>query len=171
VSLRFAPGDAFEQEKSRLEIAIQLERPGTEVAMFIDGVFNKVHVFSSELPGGFFAPSRGLFFFTVKIDSVLFQPRTLEQPYAKSKVRIKIYLRAPDSEHWQLLSGVVRIQLQGAEWHPRIPYAENRGPVLKPLLDWSVEKALDDVAEASQPQADPAAENDQVAALVRSGKR
>jgi ABC-type polysaccharide/polyol phosphate transport system ATPase subunit len=171
VSIRFRLGDAFKQEQHRLEIAVQLDVPGTEVAVFIDGVFNKVHVFSSELPGHFFAPSRGLYFFTVNIDSVLFQPRTFEQPYTKSKVRIKTYVRAPDSEQWQILSGIVRIHLQGTEWQPRIPYPENRGPVLKPLLDWSVENALDDASEASQPRPASSEDDDQIAALTQSGKR
>jgi homopolymeric O-antigen transport system ATP-binding protein len=170
VSIRFRLGDVFKQEQHQLEVAVQLEVPGTEAAVFIDGVCNKVHVFSSELPGPFFAPSRGLYFFTVKIDSVLLQPRTFEQPYTKSKVRIKVYVRAPDSEQWRLLSGIVRIHLQGSGWHPRIPYRENGGPALKPLLDWTVEQVLDGMIGESEPRPELSAGENQVAALVGSGK-
>jgi len=177
VDLTLDLGNPLEEEKSRLEIAVQLERPGTEVAVLIDGVYNKAYGFSSELPEHFFVPSSGLYFFTVNIDSVLFQPRTVDQPYTKTKIRAKIYLRAPDREHWRLLSGHVRIRLQGAEWEPQIPYPEDMAPVLKPLLDWTIEKAVDDAPAEARPQPEPAQGDDQVAqgddqvAVVESGKR
>jgi hypothetical protein len=72
----------------------------------------------------------------------------LDQPYAKCKLRIKVYVRAPDSDQWKLLSGIVRTQLQGEEWIPRIPYPVNRGPVLKPQLEWNVEMTPADPAAA-----------------------
>ena len=169
VDLRLDLGNPFEEEKSRLEIAVQLERPGTEVAILVDGVYNKAYVFSSDLPEHFFVPSSGLYFFTVKIDSALLQPRTIDQPYTKTKIRVKIHLRAPDREHWRLLSGTVRIHLQGAEWEPQIPYPEDMAPVLKPLLNWTVEKALDGGPAGAGPQPEPAQGDDQVA-LVESGK-
>jgi hypothetical protein len=82
---------------------------------------------------------------------VLLRPRVHALPYAKSKIRIKIYLRAPDTEQWKLLSGIVRILLLGEEWEPRIAYPAGLvGPALKPILDWKVEMSLDDVAATDQ---------------------
>jgi ABC-type polysaccharide/polyol phosphate transport system ATPase subunit len=147
LDLRLDLGNSRTNGKSSLQAVIRLEKPGTEVSAFIDGVFDQTHVYSSELPQSFVAPARGLYFLTVNIDDVLLQPRIFERPYTKTKVRVKIYLREPNSEQWSVLSGIVRIRLQGEEWSPRIPYRVNRGPILKPQLEWDVEMSLDESAE------------------------
>jgi hypothetical protein len=153
VDIQLDRDDCSDGGKSRVQIAVRLERPGTEVSVFIDGVFNQVHVFSSELPEQLLVPASGLYFFTVAIDNVLLQPRVHALPYAKSKIRIKIYLRAPDTEQWKLLSGIVRVLLLGEEWEPRIAYpAGLAGPVLKPILDWRVEMSHEDLAATDQTQ-------------------
>jgi ABC-type polysaccharide/polyol phosphate transport system ATPase subunit len=166
VDIRFDLGDGINSDKSSLQIAVRLEKPGTEVSVFIDGLVGQTHAFSSRLPEHLAVPASGLYFFTVNIDNVLLQPRIFEQPYTKGKLRIKVYLRAPDSAQWKLLSGLVRILLPGDEWNPRIPYpAGISGPVLMPLLQWNVEMSLNDSVETTS----PADESDDRRSLVTSG--
>lgn len=138
-------------DHSPLEVALRLDRPGTEVSVFVDGMLGPAHVFAAELPAPLIAPSSGLFFFTVKIDNALLQPRVAGGPYVKAKLRVKAFLRPPDNAEWQLLNGFVRLQLQGEQWEPRIPYPpERKGPFLKPVLGWRVERAVDDSAGGAE---------------------
>jgi hypothetical protein len=122
-----------------------------ETSIFIDCVVSLAHVFTSELPAHFVAPAKGCYRFSVSIDNVFLQPRAFDLPYAKCKLRIKAYLRAPGDDRWHLLSGIVRIQLPGEEWAPEIDYPSYApGPILKPLLPWNVEKTPDTSAGQGQ---------------------
>jgi ABC-type polysaccharide/polyol phosphate transport system ATPase subunit len=170
VSVQFDIADHIKSDKSSLQVALRLEKPGTEVSMLVDGLLNQTYVFSSEPPEQLVAPASGLYFFTVIIDNVLLQPRTLDRPYAKSKIRVKAYVREPGSQQWGMLSGSVRINFQGEEWNPRIPYPVDRAPVLKPTLEWDVEMSPDEPTSASGAPIRKLKSSKQ-SALVNSGSR
>jgi ABC-type polysaccharide/polyol phosphate transport system ATPase subunit len=171
VSIRFNFADRINSDKSSLQIALRLEKPGTEVSIFIDGLVSQTYLFSSDLPQQLLVRARGLYFFTVDIDNVLLQPRILDGlGYAKAKVRAKIFLREPGGEKWKLLVGVVRAHLPGEEWSPRIPYPVGRVPVLKPVLDWKIEMSPAGSTVAGHGPSTHS-EPDKQDALVGSGSR
>ena len=130
----------------------------------------QTYVFSSELPEQVLAPASGLYFFTVGIDNALLQPRMLDRSYSKSKMRVKVYLREPGSEQWKLLSGIVRIYLQGEEWNPPIAYPAGRAPMLKPALEWNIEMSPDEPTPAGDARSKNS-EFDKHDVLVGSGSR
>jgi ABC-type polysaccharide/polyol phosphate transport system ATPase subunit len=170
VDIRLDLGDGINGNESSLQIAVRLEKPGTEVSVLVDGVLGQTqtHIYSAELPAPLLVPASGLYFFTVNIDDVLLQPRVLDQPYTKTKLRVKVYLRAADSAQWKLLSGMVRVLLPGDGWNPRLPYPEGYpGPVLMPSLRWNVEICIDDSSAAGGPE--PASDDKGV--LVGSQRR
>ena len=141
---KFAGSEA-KADKSSLELALKVDKPGTEVSVLVDGVHDQTHVFTSELPVPFIAPRSGTYLLTLEIDDALLRPRTTERDHAKSRLRIRAYLRPVGSDGWELLHVNVRFILQGEQWTPLLPYPPGyAGPMLKPILDWKVQMSPDD---------------------------
>ena len=127
-------------DKSSLEIVLKVDKPDTEVSVTVEGVHGQNHVFTSELPVPLIAPKSGTYFLTVEIDDALLRPRTLEREYTKGRLRICAYLRLAGTENWAVLRGDLRFILPGEPWNPLSPYpAGQPGPILKPILGWSVQ--------------------------------
>ena len=95
---------------------------------------------------------------TLEIDNALLRPRAFDRGYTKSRLEIRAGLRPVGSDTWGMLRADVDFALKGEQWKPSLPYPVDwPGPLLRPILDWKIERSPESSTDPSGLDAESAA--------------